>query len=199
MAEPIPLPEKRKAPPDRPTDATQGRTRSHLTEVEVEALIKAAKGQGRYPYRDSTLVLVAFSHGLRVGEGVDLQWHQADLDAGLLHISRRKNGISSTHPLRGREIRAMRKLKRDYGGRFVFATERGGPMTAGGVQKIVRRAGEQAGFAFPVHPHMLRHSCGFKLANEGQDTRAIQHYLGHRSIEHTVRYTELAAGRFNSF
>ena len=61
---------------------------------------------------------------------------------------------------------------------------------------MVARAGEAAGFPFLVHSHMLRHSCGYKLANDGQDRRAIQHYLGHRSIAHTVRYSELAADRF---
>jgi type 1 fimbriae regulatory protein FimB/type 1 fimbriae regulatory protein FimE len=81
----------------------------------------------------------------------------------------------------------------------VFVTERKGPLTASGVRKLVARAGRNAGIAFPVHPHMLRHACGFKLANDGHDTRAIQHYLGHRNIQHTVRYTELAADRFNGF
>lgn len=81
----------------------------------------------------------------------------------------------------------------------MFVTERKGPLTTSGVRKILARAGEKAGLEFPIHPHMLRHACGFKLANDGQDTRAIQHYLGHRQIQHTVRYTELAAGRFEEF
>ena len=67
------------------------------------------------------------------------------------------------------------------------------------VRKIVARAGELAGLGFPVHPHMLRHACGYKLANDGHDTRAIQQYLGHKNITHTVRYTELSADRFNGF
>lgn len=190
--------EKQKVTPRRPTNGSV-RPREHLTEAEVEKLIKAASKCGRHPYRDSTLILVAFTHGFRPREIANLKWSQVDLDAGLLHVSRLKNGIATTHPLRGREIRALRKLKRDYGGRFVFVTERGGPITVAGIQMVVRRAGEKAGFDFPVHPHMLRHACGYKLANEGRDTRAIQHYLGHRSIQHTVRYTELAADRFNGF
>jgi type 1 fimbriae regulatory protein FimB/type 1 fimbriae regulatory protein FimE len=91
-------------------------------------------------------------------------------------------------------------LGRDYpGSTYIFLTERGGPLTASGVRKIVGRAGEAAGLGFPVHPHMLRHATGYKLANEGFDTRTIQAYLGHRSIQHTVRYTELAADRFDQF
>ena len=64
---------------------------------------------------------------------------------------------------------------------------------------MVARAGVAAKFTFPVHTHMLRHACGFKLANDGVDTRALQAYLGHKSIQHTVRYTELAPTRFKGF
>jgi type 1 fimbriae regulatory protein FimB/type 1 fimbriae regulatory protein FimE len=140
-------------------------------------------------------------HGLRVSELVALRWDQLDLKGGLLHVSRLKNGVPSTHPLRGPELRALRRLQRDYSGStaYVFSTERGGPLTDSGVRKIVARAGEEARLGFPVHPHMLRHSCGYKLANDGHDTRAIQHYLGHRNIVHTVRYTNLAPDRFRSF
>ena len=107
---------------------------------------------------------------------------------------------STPHPLRGPEIPALRRLRRSYGDYpYVFVTERKGPLTASGVRKILARAGEKAGLEFPVHPHMLRHACGFKLANDGHDTRAIQHYLGHKQIQHTVRYTELASGRFDAF
>jgi len=132
---------------------------------------------------------------------VALRWDQLDLKGGLLHVSRLKNRVPSTHPLRGPELRALRRLWRDYKDptAYVFSTERGGPLTDSGVRKIVARAGEEARFSFPVHPHMLRHACGYKLANDGHDTRAIQHYLGHRNIVHTVRYTNLAPDRFRSF
>jgi integrase len=132
---------------------------------------------------------------------VALRWDQVDLEQGLLHVTRLKGGTASTHPLRGPEIRAFRRLRRDYpdSASYVFTTERGGPLTGSGVRKIVARAGDEAQLGFPVHPHMLRHACGFKLANEGHDTRAIQAYLGHRNIQHTVRYTELAADRFKRF
>jgi type 1 fimbriae regulatory protein FimB/type 1 fimbriae regulatory protein FimE len=129
-----------------------------------------------------------------------LRWDQVDLTQGHLHVHRLKNGTPSTHPIRGPEIRALRRLRRDYPkSPYLFVTERGGPLTASTVRKIVARAGEKAGLSFPVHPHMLRHATGFYLANQGHDTRAIQHYLGHRQIAHTSRYTELAADRFNDF
>ena len=103
-------------------------------------------------------------------------------------------------PLYASELRALRKLKRDYpASPNVFTTERTGPLTASTVRKLVARAGQTAGIAFPVHPHMLRHACGFKLANDGHDTRAIQQYMGHRNIQHTVKYTELTPARFNGF
>jgi type 1 fimbriae regulatory protein FimB/type 1 fimbriae regulatory protein FimE len=137
---------------------------------------------------------------LRVSELVSLKLDQVDLNQCLLHVNRRKNGTSTVHPLRGVEIRALRKLLRDYPDTpYIFVTERKGPLTTSTVRKLVARAGEKAKMPFPVHPHMLRHACGFKLANDGQDTRAVQHYLGHKNIQHTVRYTELTSKRFENF
>jgi type 1 fimbriae regulatory protein FimE len=195
-----PTPQNGKVPPPRRVANRERRTREHLTPQEVDKLIKAASRVGRYGHRDATLILIAFRHGLRVSELVALRWDQLDLEQGLLHVSRLKNGVPSTHPLRGPEIRALRRLRRDYGvSPYVFTTERRAAMTDSSVRKIIARAGDEARLGFPVHPHMLRHACGFKLANEGHDTRAIQHYLGHRNIQHTVRYTELAADRFKAF
>lgn len=129
-----------------------------------------------------------------------LRWEQVDLRQGFLHVNRLKHGIASTHPQRGPELRALRKVQRDYpSSPYVFTTERKGPLTASAVRKLVARAGEVAKTAFPVHSHMLRHACGFKLADDGQDTRSIQHYLSHRNIRHTVRYTELSPDRFKGF
>jgi type 1 fimbriae regulatory protein FimB/type 1 fimbriae regulatory protein FimE len=187
-----------KVPPRRIPNKER-RAREYLTEREVDQLIDAARKAGRYGHRDATLILLAYRHGLRVAELVALRWDQIDLSQGLLHVARAKNGTPSTHPVRGPEIRALRRLKRVYAGPYVFMTERQGPLTPSVVRKIVARSGERAGLGFPVHPHMLRHACGFKLANDGHDTRAIQHYLGHRCITHTTRYTDLAAGRFNGF
>jgi type 1 fimbriae regulatory protein FimE len=176
------------------------RTREYLTEKEVDKLMAAAKGIGRHGHRDVTLILIGYRHALRVSELVSLRWDQTDLGKGLLHVVRRKNGVDSTHPLRGPELRALRRLQRDYPDTpYVFVTERGGPLTDSTFRKLIARAGLKAKIKFPVHPHMLRHGCGYKLANDGQDTRAIQHYMGHRNIQHTVRYTELAADRFNGF
>jgi type 1 fimbriae regulatory protein FimB/type 1 fimbriae regulatory protein FimE len=147
------------------------------------------------------MILVAFRHGLRVGELVALRWDQVDFDSGLLHVNRLKRGVPSVHPISGRELRGLRQIKREQpaGSRYVFMTERRAPFTTSGFAKMLGRIGEVAGLPFPVHPHMLRHACGYKLANDGRDTRALQHYLGHRQIQHTVRYTEMAPGRFAAF
>jgi integrase len=118
---------------------------------------------------------------------------------GRLHVRRAKGGIDNVHPLSGKEIRALRQLRReDMESRYVFVTERGGPATTAGFLKIIARTGEAAKLPFPIHPHMLRHSTGYKLANDGHDTRA-QHYMGHKNIMHTVRYTEMAPNRFKNF
>ena len=176
------------------------RSREYLTSEEIDQLITAARSLGRHGHRDMTMIMMAFRHGLRVSELVFLRWDMIDMKQGILHVSRLKNGVSSTHPLRGPELRALRKLKRDYPDTpYVFVSERKGPLTASNVRKIVSRAGDKAELGMPIHPHMLRHSTGFKLANDGHDTRAIQLYLGHKNIQHTVRYTELAAGRFKDF
>lgn len=176
------------------------RTREYLTPAEAEWLIAAAGASGRYQGRDQTLVMLMYRHGLRVSEAVSLRWEQVDLKAGLLHVNRLKNGVPSTHPLRGPELRALRQLRRDWpDSPYLFVTERGGPMTSSNVRKLVTRAGQAAALPFPAHPHMLRHACGFKLANDGHDTRALQHYLGHKNIAHTVRYTEMAPDRFKTF
>jgi type 1 fimbriae regulatory protein FimE len=187
------------SPPARRRNA-EVRSREYLTPSEVEALIAAAKGAGRHGHRDSTLILMMYRHALRVSELVSLRRDQVDLVQGQLHVNRMKSGIPSVHPLRGPELRSLRKLFREYSeSPYVFSTERKGPMTAATVRKMIARAGAEAGLGFPVHPHMLRHATGYYLASKGHDTRAIQAYMGHRNIQHTVRYTEMSPTRFNGF
>lgn len=176
------------------------RSREYLFVAEIDQLRKAARSCGRHEDRDDALLLVMFRHGLRVGEAVALRWDQVDLKQGLLHVRRLKNGIPSAHPIRGKELRALRKLQRNYPSTpYVFVSERKAPLTVRAVQHIVARAGKLAQLPFPIHPHMLRHSTGFYLANKGEDTRAIQSYMGHANIKNTVIYTELSPQRFNDF
>jgi integrase len=157
------------------------RTRRYLTGHEVEKLIEAARKHGRYGHRDATMILIAYRHGLRASELCDLQWHQVELNAGRLHVRRSKRGTPSVHPIQGDEIRALRRLQREQeASPYVFSSER-------------------ARMAFAIFPHMLRHACGYALANAGHDTRALQAWLGHKNIQHTVRYTELAPDRFKDF
>jgi len=176
------------------------RTREYLTGSEVEALMAAARKSSRYGHRDATMILIAYRHGLRASEVCDLQWHQVELAAGRLHVRRSKRGTSSVHPLQGDELRALRRLQREQApGPHVFVSERGAPMAPKSFHALIRRLGERAGMPFAIHPHMLRHGCGYELANKGHDTRAPQAWLGHRNIQHTVRYTELAPNRFRDF
>jgi integrase len=172
------------------------RTREHLTATEIDKLIEAAKGN-RQGHRDATMILLAYRHGLRAAEVCDLRWDQVDFNGAALHVRRVKAGTPSTHPLTGAELRALRRLHRDAASPFVFVSERGSPFSVSGFRRMIERAA--SGLEIKVHPHMLRHACGFKLANDGVDTRALQAYLGHRNIQHTVRYTELAPTRFKGF
>ena len=193
-----PTAQKRTVTPTRPPNADL-RTREYLTPDEVEKLITAAK-RNRHGHRDATMLLVAYRHGLRAAELVSLEWSQVDFAGGNLHVNRVKNGSPSVHPIRGDELRALRKLRRETErSRFVFVSERGSPFTTAGFARMIERAGEEANLGIKVHPHMLRHACGFKLANDGHDTRALQAWLGHKNIAHTVRYTEVAPDRFKSF
>ena len=189
----------RRRPPRRQRNA-EVRAREYLTDAEVARLIEAA-GKNRYGHRDATMVLVAYRHGLRASELVTLRWDAIDFAHGRVHVYRVKSGSESVHPLSGGELRALRRLRReqDPASPFIFTSERGAPFTPAGFCKMVARLGIAADLGFPVHPHMLRHACGFKLANDGVDTRSLQAYLGHRNIQHTVRYTELASTRFKNF
>jgi integrase len=141
------------------------RSREHLTEREVERLVEAAK-DNRWGQRDATMVLLAFRHGLRASELVDLRWEQVDLENAILHVRRVKQGTPATHPLTGRELRALRRLQRDQNSTspFVFVSERGTPFSTRGFQAMVERAARTAGFDMKIHPHMLRHSCGYKTS-----------------------------------
>jgi integrase len=176
------------------------RTRRYLTGREVEKLIEAARKHGRYGHRDATMILLAYRHGLRASELCDLQWHQVEINTGRLHVRRSKKGTPSVHPMQGDEIRALRRLQREQeASPYVFTSERGGPMSAKSFGTLFERLGKRAGMPFPIFPHMLRHACGYALANAGHDTRALQAWLGHKNIQHTVRYTELAPDRFKDF
>ncbi|MFM2315334.1 MAG: hypothetical protein RLZZ04_4612 [Cyanobacteriota bacterium] len=189
----------RTAPPPKIPNLEK-RFREHLFPSEVAAMVCSAKKVGRHGLRDSTLILMAYRHGLRVSELVALRWEQIDFLGGTIYINRLKHGVSSTHPLRGVELRALRQLQRDYPeSNYLFVSERGTVMAASTARGIIERAGKIAELSLSVHPHMLRHACGFYLASRGHDTRAIQAYLGHRNIQHTVRYTELSSKRFQEF
>jgi type 1 fimbriae regulatory protein FimB/type 1 fimbriae regulatory protein FimE len=176
------------------TPATVLDTRpAYLTEDEVERIIKACRTE-----RDRTMVLLAYRHGLRVSELVNMQWAQIDLNAARIRIKRLKKSEDSVHPLSGREIRALRKLRRQQpvGSRFVFDNGRGEPLTRNGFYKILAKAGLAAGIA-DIHPHLLRHGTGFKLVNQGLDTISLAAYLGHRNVQNTQRYAKMSATRFD--
>jgi type 1 fimbriae regulatory protein FimB/type 1 fimbriae regulatory protein FimE len=190
----------KRAPPGRRANADV-RSREHLTESEVKTLMKAARaGDRRYGHRDATMILLAFRHALRVSELVDLQWTDVDFVTARLHVRRVKDSLDGVHPLDGEELRALRKLQKDGHAKFIFQTERRGPMTASGFRKLLSRLGVKAGLAdLKIHPHALRHACGYALVNKGVDTRSLQGYMGHKQISNTVRYTALDANRFKDF
>lgn len=186
-------------PPTKPKNEDV-RSREYLTPAEAKQIRDAAKNLGRHGFRDWVLLMMLYRHGLRVGEVVGMKWDQVDMRTGKLHVNRLKNGDASVHYIEADEMRALRKLERQYPeSPFLFVSERGGPISARTVHTIVARAGVEAGIKFPVHPHMFRHAKGYQLASKGVDTRAIQGYLGHKNIQHTVLYTKLDPTRFKGF
>jgi type 1 fimbriae regulatory protein FimE len=183
MTDTTPTAENRTLPRRQPNSAY--RQREYLTESEVERLIEAARKRGRNGPRDAAAILLAYRHGLRAAELCALKWTEVDLRHGRLHVNRGKGGIESVHPLHGPELRALRPLQGKSP--YVFTTEAGTPVTTAWFLRMLQRTGEAAKLPFAVHPHMLRHACGYELANEGHDTRSLAHYLGHRNLQSTAR------------
>jgi len=179
------------------------RDRKHLVAAEVEKLMEAAKGS-RHAARDRYLLSLMFRHGLRVSEACGLRLSQVDVESRVLHVARLKHGFSTTHPLRGDELRAIKawlveraRMKPETDAFFI--SERHSPLSRKTAWLAIRTYGERAGLPVDAHPHMLRHACGFALADQGADMRLIQDYLGHRNIQHTVMSTATNPARFERF
>jgi type 1 fimbriae regulatory protein FimB len=168
----------------------------YLNEAEVVELLQAAK-RGRHGIRDHLIMLMMYRHGLRVSEAVGLRRDDVDLDQARLWVRRLKNGLAVEQPITGDELRAIKRYLATRSDRlpWLFVSERAQAMTRQSVNYLIAAAATRAGLP-PVHPHMLRHSCGFALANRGHDLRLIQDYLGHRDPRHTVHYTRVAGSRF---
>ncbi len=173
------------------------RKKNFLTESEIKRFLNATR-RGRHSKRDYLLVLMTYRHGLRVSELIDIRMKDLDLDVGRIFVRRKKGSLSTHQPIEGDELRAIRAWFRERGDTkspYLFLGERG-PMTRQAINYLLKVIGRRAGLQTHVHPHMLRHSTGYYLANKGYDTRLIQDYLGHKNIFHTTKYTRTAAVRF---
>lgn len=174
----------------------QYRSREYLTHEEVKRLIQTAGLRGRHPVRDPALILIMFRHGLRATEAAHLKWDA--IMGSSIYVQRVKHSICGTHPLQSDELELLKELRSlDSGSRYVFPNERGEHISMGAIAKMIERAGELSQLGIKVHPHMLRHSCGYYLAELGMPTRDIQEYLGHSNIQNTVRYTAGNPARFS--
>jgi integrase len=195
LAPVIVFPTVRKTTPRRLKNEAY-RTREHLTEPEVEKLMSVARQSGRYGHRDATAILTCYRLGLRVSELCGLTWRHVNFDEGMVFVERLKKGKSRELPMTGKMIRALRRVRKEWpDGVYVFQNERGAPLSPDGFAKMLERIGPKAGIEH-CHPHVLRHSAGYKLANDNVATRTIQDYLGHRSILSTQRYTNLSGTAF---
>ena len=189
---------KRQSVKSEASGTTDGheRPKDFLNATEMARLLKAAK-HGRHRVRDFLLMLMMYRHGLRVSEAIGLRRADLELQQARVWIRRLKNGLSVEHPIAGDELRAIKRYlhTRDDALPWLFLSERGQPLTRQSVHYLIRTAAQRAELG-AVHPHMLRHACGFYLANQGYDLRLLQDYLGHRDPKHTVHYTRVAGVRF---
>lgn len=183
---------------DTPSDAADRhkRAKNYLSPGEVAKLLDAAK-TGRHGVRDHLLLLITYRHGLRVSEAIGLRRDELDLDRARLWVRRLKGGLSVEQSIAGDELRAIKRhlATRTDALPWLFISERSQPFTRQAVNYLIASAAERAGLP-GVHPHTLRHSCGFALADKGHDLRLIQDYLGHRDPRHTVHYTRTSGRRF---
>ncbi|HGM6839722.1 TPA: tyrosine-type DNA invertase [Serratia marcescens] len=176
--------------------------RKYLTVSEVNSLLDAACDNA-YAERDCCMIYMSFVHGFRVSELRYLRLSDLSLGDRCLYIHRLKNGFSTTHPLLSEEIVLIQRwlavretmCRENSDGFFVSRT--GGVLSRQRIYQIISALGKKAGISISAHPHMLRHACGYALADRGVDTRLIQDYLGHRNIRHTVRYTASNPHRFS--
>lgn len=176
--------------------------RRFVTSKEVQDMMHSIR-HGLTGERDYCFILLAFRHGMRVSELLNLSYGDLDLKVGRINIRRLKNGFSTVHPLtldecdainRWLQVRSHWKLASESD--VIFISRRGTRLSRQQAWRVIRAAGKKAGIYINIHPHMLRHACGYELAERGIDTRLIQDYLGHRNIRHTVRYTASNAARF---
>ncbi|MGO2333439.1 tyrosine-type DNA invertase [Providencia sp.] len=176
-------------------------TRKYLTTHEITRLVAACQ-YTRYPERDACLVYMSYIHGLRASEALSLRLSDLDLCGGELYVHRLKNGFSVSHPLLVEEIPliqswlAVRETWASHTLDWLFLSERGTALSRQRFYQLFVRLGQLARLPLATHPHMLRHACGYALADLGADTRLIQDYLGHTNIRHTVRYTASNPARF---
>ena len=140
------------------------RVREHLTETEIDRLLAALK-RNRHGARDWLIGLMIYRHGLRVSEACDLRWDDIDLQARTIVVRRLKGSRDSTHYLERDELQGLRRLPRQ--GAYVVVNERGAAFGRMGIARMIERAGKEAKLGFGVHVHMLRHACGYALANKG--------------------------------
>lgn len=179
---------------------TDVRPREYLTVDEVWTLVQAARRRknGRNNSRDAAFIEITYRHGLRCSEAILLTWDDISLTHRTMKVRRLKGGVSNTHMLLPEEIKTLKTLQRKCPhSHYLFTAEGGGPIDRRTAFDIVAKAGKAAGFAFPVHPHMLRHAKGKNLVNRSKDIRLIAAYLGHKSIQSSMIYTIPDEAAFN--
>lgn len=194
LVEQSPVIEKQRV--GRKSDVAYGRDgQKYLTPDQVAILIKTAR-QNRHGTRDALMISLAYHHGLRVSELLELRWNAIDWKRADVAVNRLKGSKSNRQPPNGGDLRALRALHRERtSDEYVFVSERGGPITRDGFNKLLKAAADRTGIK-NAYPHALRHACGHALAMKGRDMRLVQEYLGHTNVQNTARYMDGVSARF---
>ncbi|EBN7970368.1 tyrosine-type recombinase/integrase [Salmonella enterica] len=177
--------------------------RKFITRMEWKTFFSAIAGSTT-EYRDKAMFSMTYKHGLRVSELSNIRLGDLDLAGRTVFIRRLKNGLSTVHPLQPETLFWIKKWLKYREAfttdsdpeSFLFVNNKGRQISRQWIYHLSRKYSQKAGLPVHLHPHMLRHACGYALANQGLDTRLIQDYLGHRNINHTVRYTASNVSRF---
>jgi type 1 fimbriae regulatory protein FimB/type 1 fimbriae regulatory protein FimE len=174
--------------------------RTHLMPPDVRKLLDAAKEIGRHSHRNYTLILLAYRHGLRLGELTGLRWNMIDFQRRVLRVPRPGKSLNPEHPLNAPELQALRKLRKEYpGSTYLFMTDRGTRLSQRNISRIVAAAGRHARLKMHVSPKALRHACGYALAKAGHNPLAIQHFLGYQDARYVLRFLEMPDKPFRDF
>lgn len=176
----------------RPNDEKRGR--KYLVRAEIEAMYSTLPKWSRTYHRDQLFIRMSWRHAYRLGEALDARWTDIDYEGATIMIRREKGSLSGQHDLDNWELRKLKEWQRKQEPKSIYIFSACGKSNAvymRAAQQLIENAGKRAGLAFPVHHHMLRHSCAVYLLSQQVDVLSVRNWLGHKDISKTLMYCTL--------